>query len=157
MLFLPLATMDYTASTPGVELETAADGTITKTSTISQSTLELNVWGLYIDSAQHTELIYLTLLVFATAALSLVNILLFKRHWLQVRLCFVLAILLLGILLFEGMYIYKLQGIASTQPYAAVKYSVTLLFPALSLVLTWLAYKGVVRDIALLRSYERIR
>lgn len=158
MLFMPLATLTVGGSgTANEKIETATDGTITKTTIVSDSSVELNIWGLYADGVQVTPLVLFTIITFMTIAVAFVNIFLYRKRMLQLRLCFVLAILLIGILAYTGLYIYELHGVKDTQEFAAIKYSVVDLFPLVALVLTWFAYRGITTDIALLRSLDRIR
>lgn len=157
MLFMPLATLTVGGTTPTTNIETAADGTILKSTVVGNSEVELNVWGIYTDGVRDTGLIFLTILVFVTVAVTFVNVFLYRRRWLQLRLCFAIGIMLVGILAFIGLYVYQLNSVATTQEFAAMNYSVSCLFPLLSLFLVWLAYRGVSADIALLRSLDRIR
>lgn len=157
MLFMPMATMTVGADKAQEAVTTAADGTIIKTTVAASSNIELNVWGLYTDGKLEASLLYVTILTFAIIAVAFITIFLYRRRWLQLRLCFVLGVMLIGMLIFEGIYITKFISLAETQPLAAVKYSIADFFPLLGLVLVVFAYRGVTKDISLLRSLDRIR
>ena len=69
-----------------------------------------------------------------------------------------MAIMLLGIEAFIALYIYKLKEILDTmmRDYA-VKYSVADVLPLVALVFVYFAFRGVSKDIALIKSLDRIR
>lgn len=157
MLFMPLATINIGGSKPSETISTGEDGTITRTTIVQESNIELNVWGIYSDGVKDVPLVFMTILVFAAIAVSFFSIFLYKRRALQLRLCFVLGILLVGLIAYIGLYLYQLNGAAATQEFSAIKYSVSDLFPVLALVLVWFAYRGVASDISLIRSLDRIR
>lgn len=156
MLFMPIATLTVGAGEKE-SIRTEADGSIVKTTIVADSNVELNVWGIYTDEKQDVPLVFLSILACLTAVVSFVNIFLYRRRGLQLRLCFVTGIMLIGILAFIGLYIYQLNGVAATQEFTAIRYSVADLFPLLAMLFVWLAYRGIVSDIALVRSLDRIR
>lgn len=157
MLFMPLATLTVAGDNQEDKVETAADGSIIKTTFVAQSDIELNVWGVYTDGKKDVPLVFFAILTCLTTAVSFVTIFLYRKRMLQLRLCFVMAVMIIGMISYIGLYIYKLNSLAASQDFTAIKYSVADIFPLFALAFTWLAYRGITADIALLRSLDRIR
>lgn len=118
---------------------------------------KLGVWGVKLDGGGMFSTIYFGLLVSLTAALSFVTIFLYRKRWLQVRLCFAMMIMQVGILCFGAYYIYQMVITVPQATAVAYSYSTIVSFPVLSIIALVLAYRGVARDIALLASANRIR
>ncbi len=96
--------------------------------------------------------IYLPLLAGAAALLPLVTLLLFKRRMLQIRLCAVEAVLLVGVAAMEAMLYWGPQNAlerGSLMPACFI--------PLASLLFVWLAARAIFRDELLVRSLDRIR
>lgn len=89
-----------------------------------------------------------------TALLLFVNIFLYKRRWLQLRLCFSALVLTLGSQGFVAMYIYRL---ASNPAVAMWKMGAAAVFPLAAFVLVVLSIRGIVRDQRLIESLNRMR
>lgn len=162
MLFPNYATIMLASAGPSVPTEiTAADGSVVRTTTVQdEDGLIFNLWG--ITGLNEQEQILSTtpmiVLVIITLLVAFVTIFLYRKRWIQVRLCFAMAIMLLGIGGFIAMYIYKLtQVLDAMQMTYAIKYSVFDLVPILTLVFIYLAFRGISKDIALIRSLDRIR
>lgn len=108
--------------------------------------------------AESQSTIWMGILMVAAAVLPLVTIFLFKRRMLQVRLCAVEIVLLLGCLVFEAIYFYlaganALEGVGVEHRHlgwAAV-------MPIVSLVLTAMAARATFNDEVTVRSFDRIR
>lgn len=99
----------------------------------------------------------LSVTVIAAALLALVTIFLFRRRLVQFRLCVVEMVLLAGVLLFEIYYIWGGVRTLGTYDTAAWKLSIAAFFPLISLIFTYLALRGVKKDILLVKSLDRIR
>ncbi len=93
-----------------------------------------------------------TLLALA-ATLSLVAIFLFRRRMLQVRLCIFTGLLLIGYYIAYGAFVYLIGQELS----AGFTLSWTTSFPAISLILAYLAFRGIMRDELIVRSLDRLR
>ena len=154
MLFFNLATYTLTSSSSEPATTTLGDGTIVRSTVVGNDEVAFRVWGLYSNGVQFQDLTHFSVLVILTIAASFVTIFLYRKLWVQVRVCLALLALLLGIVIYIVMYIYKLSEML---PEYAVKYSVADLFPLFAMVFVYLAYRGIARDIALLRSVDRIR
>jgi hypothetical protein len=96
------------------------------------------------------------ILLVLTAILPLVTMFLYKRRMLQIRLCAVNIVLLIGVVVFVAIY-YYLNSILDGAEFTARSFSITAIFPLLSLILTYLAARAIFRDEMLVRSLDRIR
>lgn len=132
MLFLPLATLSPAKGFDNVVFDT---------------------WGIHFEVGNGVSLVYFGILTALTAAVALVDIFLFKQRRVQLTLCYALIILLIGVLMFEVFYAVKLYMIDGY----VVNFSLVMLFPILSLPMVYLARRGIIRDISLVKSYDRIR
>lgn len=101
-----------------------------------------------------TSTLALSILLFLTPLISLVNIFLFKKRMIQIRLCAANIGLLLGV---TAMIYYF--GIVGMKELAATSktYGVTMVFPIASAILNFLAMRGIIKDEALIKSMDRIR
>lgn len=93
------------------------------------------------------------ILFLAMIILPLITIFLYKKRFLQWRLCLVEIILLLGSMVMMWIYI---RHFANTQGMDVI-YHISFIFPLISAVLIWMAMRGIRNDIRLLKSYDRIR
>lgn len=86
-------------------------------------------------------------------ALGFVTIFLYKKRFLQLRLCIVNIILMLGMVLLMWLQVRSM----TQELEAARQWGFSMCFPLIGVILTWLALRGIIKDIALLKSYDRIR
>lgn len=132
--FLPLLGLEgtgeilYTLYTSGV----VEDG---------QQTLILSTWPVMV-------------MVTAIALLLFVNIFLYKRRIIQMRICVYSILLILG--LYFLVWFYQNQ-FREQIPVEEVQYFYGLIFPLIAIVFIWMAFKGIRKDERLVRSYDRIR
>lgn len=129
----------------------------TETATVDYGLCTLRTWGGYSNGNMFLSTTYMAVLVGLTALVSFFTIFLYRHRWMQVRLCWALIIMQLGIMGFMAYYIVSLIGVIPVGASGAKMYSIVDLFPLLSIVATILAYRGITADIALLRSADRIR
>lgn len=85
--------------------------------------------------------------------LSAVIIFLYKKRFLQLRLCIVNIILLLGLLLLMWLQVRNMTG----ELQADRQWGLSMGFPLIGAIFNWLALRGIIKDIALMKSYDRIR
>lgn len=95
-----------------------------------------------------------TILIVAIMIIGLTGIFLYKNRTLQMRLCVFNIILMFGLVGLIWFY----------TKYALNKYDGTdsvflwpIVVPFISIILTYLALKGIQKDDALVKSYERLR
>ncbi|MFI3262699.1 MAG: DUF4293 domain-containing protein [Rikenellaceae bacterium] len=91
-------------------------------------------------------------LILICTIVSFFTIFLYRKRMLQVRLCFALVVMLLGAQGFIVYYITKMNTDMSL-----ISYKIADVFPIISAILIYLAFRGVIRDEMLLRSLNRIR
>ncbi|MDR0994708.1 MAG: DUF4293 domain-containing protein [Tannerella sp.] len=93
---------------------------------------------------------YTLLIVF----LALAAIFLYKWRILQIRFCIYNAILMLC---FYGLFAYLVHVVKHIQPEAVFGFKIPLAFPFISLVLDYLAIRGIGADETMVRGAERLR
>ncbi len=86
-------------------------------------------------------------------ALAFVTIFLYKKRFLQLRLCIVNIILMLGMIVLMWLQVNHM----TQELDAESQLKLSFCFPLVGIILTWLALRGIIKDIALLKSYDRIR
>ena len=123
------------------------------TLTSGAETAVFDVWQIAFPNHSPIPLWYFGGTVAATGFLAVVVLGLYKKRKLQLRLTYVLMILAIGVVVFTGLYGVELY----TSDAYTVDFSPLVLLPLFCLPLVWLARKGIIRDIALLESYERMR
>ncbi len=94
------------------------------------------------------------ILISVVIILYILAIFLYGNRNLQARICRLNILLLIGSV---GMLTYYI--IHMYRAMAGVEYSfqITIIFPLISIVFTWLAIRGIVKDEALVRSVDKIR
>lgn len=112
-----------------------------------------NVWGIKFLSGESIDMLYFGVLSSICTVLALVNIFFYKRRPLQLSFCYALGVLILGVLIFEGFYGY---GFYNSGDFT-VDFSLLMLLPLFALPFVYLAAKGIIKDMSLLKSYDRIR
>jgi hypothetical protein len=107
---------------------------------------------------EHTEMITRTLpvllLICLTGLISFINIFQFRRRVIQMRICLV-NILLLAILLLLVLFYY--HTLKSSLPVESYFFKLPGMFPAVGIILSFLAYKNIHEDEILVQSVDRLR
>lgn len=125
--------------------------------TVDDNILQLNYLTLEAASPEIFEplLVWpLTVLLFTIMVLGIVNIFLFKRRTLQMRLCMFNILLMFGL---EGMIYYYVKFAPIGVERADSVFLWPIVVPFISIILTYLALKSIQKDDALVKSYERLR
>ena len=99
----------------------------------------------------------LALLLALACALPLVTIFLFKRRLVQIRLCAVELVLLIGAGAMMGIYFYLCNRYFADSEFYSHTLKISLVFPLVCLVFDLLALRAIFRDEKLVRSLDRIR
>ena len=86
-------------------------------------------------------------------ALTFITIFLYKRRMIQIRLCIINTVLLVGM---QGLLYYYVLAVSKLLP-AHPNYSIIFIFPLVSAILSFLALRAIAKDEALIRSLERLR
>ncbi|MFI3331186.1 MAG: DUF4293 domain-containing protein [Rikenellaceae bacterium] len=109
------------------------------------------------DSVRILPTSQMAVLMTLSTILPFMTVFLYKRRWLQIRMCLVQFVLQLGIIAFLVYYILKLNSTFAQYSMHSMSLGVADIFPVLNLILIFLAYRGVVKDEALIKSLNRIR
>jgi hypothetical protein len=108
------------------------------------------------SSVDSQSTIYMGILMVLATVLPLVTLFLFKRRMLQVRLCAVEIVLLLGCIAFEAIY-YYLSGANALAEVAHRQFGWAAIMPIIALILSAMAARATFKDEVLVRSLDRIR
>lgn len=102
--------------------------------------------------------IWLGIILAIATAVPFVTIFLFKNRLLQLRLCIVEVILLLGATAFVAIYFW-LSGANALEDIGVAhrQFSWAAIMPVVSIIITVLAARAIFKDEALVRSLDRIR
>ncbi len=101
--------------------------------------------------------IYLLIITALSAILPLVTIFLFKNRMLQIRLCVVEMVLTIGVLLMIGAYFYLAQRGIREFEFNSMGVHYAIIFPVVSLIFNYLAFKAIFKDEMLIKSLDRLR
>ena len=96
----------------------------------------------------------LTLISAIIPFITLITIWLYKHRQLQIRLTVFNSLLMLG---YYGMYAFYLYYFKEKYAADAVHPLLPAVFPLVCIVLNVLAIRGIAKDDALVKSYERLR
>ena len=103
----------------------------------------------------------LTILLSLIVSLSAITIGLFKKSALQLRLSIMLIILIIGFMILEGYTIYefydKTNSIIGKVPSFNSTVGIASLIPIPALFFAYMAFKGIARDMFILRSFNKMR
>ena len=100
-----------------------------------------------------TSSVYMIILTAAIALLSLGTIFCFNNRTLQVRISIFNMLLMLGWYVMAAYVTYKDLG----TPFWCCDMKIVLTFPLISMILDYLAIRGILKDDALVKSYDRLR
>ncbi len=103
------------------------------------------------------ESIYMYIVAVAAIMLPLLTILLFNRRMVQIRACAVEVVLLIGFYSMIAAYFFlSSRAFEAQEEFVRGIYPV-IFAPLVSIVLTLLAVRGIIKDEILVRSADRIR
>lgn len=108
-------------------------------------------------AAESQTTLWLGILLSAATVLPPVIVFLFKRRQLQIRLCAVELVLLIGSLVFIGIYYWLSNRMFNDLDTTHERLAIGSLMPLLSIIAVWLAMRAIFRDEVLVRSLDRIR
>lgn len=119
--------------------------------------LKLYAFSLQLEGEAVQPTLYLGIVLALACALPVVTIFLFRNRMLQLRLCVVEAVLLLGAAVMEGVYYYLSARVFSEQPFHTQGFDPAIALPLVCLLFVWLALRAIFRDEMLVRAADRIR
>ena len=119
---------------------------------------EYKLYAFTLQGAQESySTIYMGVIVALAAIIPFVNIFLFKNRLLQIRLCAVELMLLVGSAIFMAIYYFLSNRMFSQLEFSAHGFHIAIIFPLIALVLDYLAMRAIFRDEMLVKSLDRIR
>lgn len=95
----------------------------------------------------------LSIIIGLIPALSLAAVFLFKKRSLQMRITMFIMLLSLGTIILGAFYVIMFDRKIDV----TVIWKVRALFPLVSAILAWLAYRAIMKDDLRVRSYDRLR
>ncbi|MDR0295856.1 MAG: DUF4293 domain-containing protein [Prevotellaceae bacterium] len=98
---------------------------------------------------QYTDFLTIRILIILTVVIGYLNIFMYRKRTIQIRLCIYNCLVLLGLQGFIAYYIFTNK--------VDVVFSLTAAFPIISAILTYMAMRYIVRDEALVKTMERLR
>lgn len=101
--------------------------------------------------------IYMGIIVALAAIIPFITIFLFKNRMLQIRLCAVELVLLIGAQIFMAIYYYLGNRMFAQFEFHAQGLHIAIIFPLVAIILDYLALRAIFRDEMLVRSLDRIR
>lgn len=101
--------------------------------------------------------IYMGVIVALAAFVPLVNIFLYKNRLLQIRLCAVELVLLVGSAVFMALYYFLSNRMFSQLEFSAHGMHIAIIFPVIAIILDYLALRAIFKDEMLVKSLDRIR
>ena len=110
-----------------------------------------------------TGMLYYAIALALSALISFVTIFLYRRRDIQLRLCSINIIILLGIQVFTGYILYRSNAfveqmnIAEAGFSAGISYSALNVFAAVAMILSYLAFRYILKDELLIKSLNRMR
>lgn len=117
----------------------------------------LGVYGLSVVDGSTVEKVqsiwFLLGFLVAVLLISFITIFLYRRRVLQIRLCVLTIVLLVGLQGVMYYIVYAFGENLSSKP----TYSLVFIFPLIAAILNFLALRSIARDEALIRSLDRLR
>lgn len=101
--------------------------------------------------------VYMGIVLALATVLPLVTIFLFKRRLLQIRLCVVEMVLLLGAAVMEGVYYFLSWRVFADLTIHMQGFKPSIALPLVGLLFAYLAVRAIFRDELLVRAADRIR
>ncbi len=108
-----------------------------------------------VDGSTILSMPYLVIITALSALLPLVNVFLFKKRMVQIRLCVVEIIFILGALIIAGVYYYLANRTFGVDAESSIR--IVCALPLVAILFDYLALKAIFRDELLIKSLNRIR
>lgn len=95
----------------------------------------------------------MTVILALVPLLALAAVFLYKKRSIQMRLTMFVLLLSLGTIILGAFYILMFDRKIDV----TLVWKVRAVFPLVSAILAWLAYRGIMKDELIVRSYDRLR
>ena len=109
------------------------------------------------NDAASQSTIYMGVVVALATIIPLITIFLYKNRMLQIRLCAVELVLLLGAQIFMALYYYLGNCMFEQLEFHTQGIRIAIIFPLVAIILDYLALRAIFKDEMLVRSLDRIR
>ena len=109
------------------------------------------------DAAASQSTMYMGVVVALATIIPLITIFLYKNRMLQIRLCAVELVLLLGAQVFMALYYYLSNRMFEQLEFHTQGIRIAIIFPFVAIILDYLALRAIFKDEMLVRSLDRIR
>ena len=95
----------------------------------------------------------LSLILVVVPLLTLAAIFLYKKRSLQMKMTLLVLLLSLGVLILGAFYVIMFDRKIDV----TVIWKIKVIFPLISAILAWMAYRAILKDDLKVRSYDRLR
>lgn len=95
----------------------------------------------------------LTIIIGLVPLLALIAIFLYRKRPLQMRITMIVLLLSVGTIIMGAFYVAMLDKKIDV----TIIWKVKALFPLISAILAWLAYRNILKDDMMVKSYDRLR
>ncbi len=95
----------------------------------------------------------LSVLIAIVPLLTLISIFLYKRRKWQMRAVMLILLLSLGTFILGAFYVFMFDRKINI----TLLWKIKALFPLINAILAWLAYRSILKDDLLVKSYDRLR
>ncbi len=95
----------------------------------------------------------LTVIIAIVPLLAFTAIFLYRKRSIQMRIAMMALLLSLGTILLGAYYVYMFDRKIDV----TIIWKVRSIFPLVSAILAWLAYRSILKDEILVKSYDRLR
>ena len=123
---------------------------------VDGQTYELTAFSLTCGEMSQST-IWLGIILAIATALPLITIFLFKKRTLQIRLCAVEVVLLIGSLVLVALYYWLTSRLFEGLVIDHRQFGWAAPMPIVAIVLSYLASRAIFKDEVLVRSLDRIR
>lgn len=121
-------------------------------------TFELRAFALEsLDGAVRQSTWYMGVLQAAACVLPLITIFLYRRRLLQIRLCAVAMVLMLGVVAMEAIYYFLCARLFAEFAFHTQGFRPAIALPIVGLFFMYLAARAIFRDELMVRAADRIR
>lgn len=101
------------------------------------------------ETIKYTNIPTLLIMLIVTCVLSFITIFLYRHRILQIRVCILNSLIMLG---FQGWILWMFFTKEAT-----AAFSITAVFPIIAAIITFTAMRYIARDEAMVRSTSRLR
>ncbi len=129
-------------------------GELVRLNTASGTFFTIGFMGLTENGEEVIQRLWpLTVIIALVPLLALIAISIYKKRTVQMRLTMLVLLLSLGTLILGAFYVLMFDRKIDI----TVVWTVKSLFPLVSAILAWLAYRAIMKDEMRVRSYDRLR